>query len=161
MFLIAKLVTDGYRAQTIRNKKRLQTQKNGRNWNLENVGFGVHKYMLLDKKNWLYQGRDQIILNWQELKINEMKLKKNLLKILPSSLGLRNFITLHSFCYISVFEKCRSHFTEKMTFCVHDDQSFGKSCAARAAQSNTSTWWSSKKLPYKIASNKITMGPKI
>ena len=48
-----------------------------------------------------------------------------------------------------------------MTFCVHDDQSFGKSCAARAAQSNTSTWWSSKKLPNKIASNQITMWSKL
>ena len=74
---------------------------------------------------------------------------------------LRNFITLHSFCYIRVFEKWRSHFTEKMTFCVHDDQSFGKSCAAHAAQSNTSTWWSSKKLPNKIASNEITMWSKL
>ena len=46
MFLIAKLVTDGYRAQT-ETKNRLQTQKNGRNWNLENVGFGVHKHMLV------------------------------------------------------------------------------------------------------------------
>ena len=42
MFLIAKLVTDGYRAQT-ETKTRLQTQKNGRNWNLENVGFWVHQ----------------------------------------------------------------------------------------------------------------------
>jgi hypothetical protein len=70
MFLIAKLVTDGYRAQT-ETKKRLQTQKNGRNWNLENVGFWVRKYMLCFSKNYwikqnkirLHQDKDPIFLN--------------------------------------------------------------------------------------------------
>ena len=52
-----------------KQKNRLQTQKNGRNWNLENVGFGVHKYLhtcfaknywIKENKIRLYQDKDQI-----------------------------------------------------------------------------------------------------